>query len=156
SGVSSDERLILEIGQFDEITLYSAVALTNLLPDPERAIWRLAQSVYAWGRVATVQRLARTEQAEIKAWLLRGGFRNTNINEYLSYIEATKGELLPALSVSQIDDELLLASADILSALIAGGPAEQIEDYLDGPAACVAFLRHAVTRDAPSLAVVSG
>lgn len=155
SGVASDEALLLEIGQSDEITLYSAVALANLLEDSEAAIWRLAQSVRGWGRIAAVERLADTGSPEIKIWLLRGGFRNGIMYEYLAYIAATSGEMLRALSAQEIDDELLVSSAEILSALIAGGPAEQIEDYRDGAAACVSFLRHALKRDVPALTVVS-
>lgn len=155
SGVADDEALILEIGRHDEFSLFSAVALSNLLDNSEDAIWRLAQSVHGWGRIAAVERLADTRDPRIKSWLLREGFRNDIMFEYLAYIAATRGELLNALHVPDIDDGLLLSAAQILSALIAGGPAEGIEDYRDGPAACEAFLRHALLRDAPSLPIVS-
>lgn len=155
SGEAADASLILEIGQSDEFTLYSAVALANLLQDSEGELWRLAKSVHGWGRIAVLERLAGTQNEQIKAWLLRDGFRNSIMYEYLAYIAATAGDMLPALSAPEIDDELLVASAEILSALIVGGPAEQIEDYRDGPDACVAFLGHALTREAPPLSVVS-
>jgi hypothetical protein len=155
SGAPDDASLILEIGQSDEFTLYSAVALANLLPDCEAELWRLAKSVHGWGRIAAVERLANTRNEQIKAWMLRDGFRNSIMYEYLAYIAATAGQMLQTLSAPEIDDELLLASAEILSALIMGGPAEQIENYRDGPAACVAFLGHALTRESPPLSIVS-
>lgn len=154
SGTAGDEAVVLEIGQAEEFTLYATVALRNLLAEPEDALWRLAKSVHGWGRIATVERLAGTEDPRIRAWLLRDGFRNDIMNEYLAYLAATRGEMLDALSAPRIDEELLLAVADILLALVAGGPAESIEDYRDAAPACVAFLRHALERDAPALNVV--
>lgn len=155
SGGTDDEALISQIGLSDEFTLYSVVALANLFESPERAIWRLAQRVYGWGRIAAVERLSRTQDADIKRWLLLAGFRNAIMNEYLACIAATTGELLPALQAPDVDNDLLASAAGILDALISGGPAEQIEDYPDGAAACVAFLRHALDVEAPSLDVVS-
>jgi hypothetical protein len=155
AGEPDDENLIRQIGQFEEITLFSLVGFTNLLPEPEDAIFRLAQRVHGWGRVHAVERLAKTSDPRIKRWVLREGFRNAIMYEYLAYIAATTGGLLSALEDSEIEDELLLAAAEILAALISGGPAQDIEDYADGAAACAAFLEHAAKRDVPSLPIIS-
>jgi hypothetical protein len=155
SGEPQDEELIRQIGQFEEITLFSLVGFANLLPEPEGAIFHLARRVHGWGRIHAVERLADTTDPQIKRWILLEGFRNTIMHEYLAYIAATTGGLLSALEKSEIEDELLLAAAQILAALIAGGPAQDIGDYAQGAAACVAFLEHANKRDAPSLPVIS-
>jgi hypothetical protein len=66
SGAASDEALLIEIGQSDEFTLYSAVALANLLPNAEESTWRLAQNAYGWGRIAAVERLSNTQEPASK------------------------------------------------------------------------------------------
>lgn len=64
----------------------------------------------------------------------------------LAYIAATIGGLADALDVEQIDEELFTAAGDIISALITGGPAEDIDDYAEGPRAFDLSLRHARQR----------
>ena len=95
-----------------------------------------------WGRIHVVERLARTENSEIKDWLLREGYRNSVMYEYLAYTCATAGGLLSALSEDSVDQELLTSAGEILSALIAGGPAECIDDYEDGALAVEMYLGH--------------
>ena len=62
------------------------------------AIWKLAKAVHGWGRIHAVNYLADlTITPEIKDWMLREGFRNRVLNEYLAYSCATAGELKQAL-----------------------------------------------------------
>jgi hypothetical protein len=154
SGVANDAALISTIGNYEEITIYSVIALSNLLADAEQAIWSLARDVHGWGRIRVVNRLATTKNPEIKKWMLREGFRNTIMYEYLAYTCATAGELRVAIRGNEIDTELLTAAGEILSALIRGGPAEEIEDYIDGPAVCVSYLRHMATNPARDVRAV--
>lgn len=90
--------------------------------------------------------LTGTSNPEIKAWLLREGFRNGIMYEYLAYDCAVVGDLDVALARDDADPELLVGAAEILSALIQGGPAQSIEDYACGAKTCVAFLRHMANR----------
>jgi hypothetical protein len=46
-----DAGLIVRLGLLEELTLYSVVALKNLLPDADPAMWDLAQQVSGWGRI---------------------------------------------------------------------------------------------------------
>jgi hypothetical protein len=154
SGGANDAALISTMGNYEQITIYSVVALSNLLADAEQAIWNMARDVHGWGRVRAVNQLATTKNPEIKNWMLREGFRNTIMYEYLACICATAGELSVALRGNEIDTELLIATGEILSALIRGGPAEEIEDYIDGPAVCVSYLRHMATNPARDVRAV--
>lgn len=141
-------EVLMTLGRHDEFTLYAAVALRNN-PDAAAAegdLWELARSVHGWGRVHTVERLADTQDARIKDWMLRDGFRNSILNEYLAYTCATTGGLLAALSADDVDDDLLLGGGEILAALINGGPAQSIADYDDAPAAVEHYLRHVARR----------
>lgn len=61
------------------------------------------------------------------------------MNEYLAYIAATTGELVRHLE-EPIDPEALDAACDIVSALLMGGPAEDIDDYADGARAIILLL----------------
>jgi hypothetical protein len=141
-----DVELVSTIGCFEEITLYSVVALRHLLTEPDEAVWRLARNVHGWGRIQAVERLTDTQDPAIKEWLLREGFRNAIMYEYLAYACAVAGGLYEALAGAEPDDEIIAAAGEILTALIIGGPAQNIEDYEDGAGACVAYLRRLAAR----------
>ena len=134
AATQEDLDVLRVLGRHEELTLYAAVALARQSDDPELELWQLAQGVDGWGRIQIVERLAGTERPEIKAWLLRDGFRNAVMDEYTAYTAATTGDLVAALE-GPVDDELLAGAVGILRALLAGGPAEDIGDYAEGPRA---------------------
>jgi len=140
----TDKETFLILGRHDEFTLFAAVALQNSLPSPEPALFQLAKSVDGWGRIQAVERLRNTRDPEVRGWLLREGFRNSIMHEYLAHLCATTGGLKQALEAAAIDDALLDGAGELLAALIAGqgGPAEGIDDYEDGAAAAASYLRH--------------
>lgn len=117
-------ELLMTLGRHEELTLYAAVALGNAAgEDAERHLFELARAVDGWGRIQIVERLAETDDPEIKAWMLRDGYRNDVMFEYLAYTCAVAGELCGALEADSIDPALLDGAGDIIAALIAGGPA---------------------------------
>jgi hypothetical protein len=140
-----DQPMLVAVGAHDEFTLFAAVALTNLGAD-QRALWSLAQRVTGWGRIHAVRRLTDTTDPEIRAWMLRDGFHNDVMDEYLAYTCATTGHLADALAPADIDDALFRGASGILSALASGGPAEDLSDYGDADRALGAWLRHAERR----------
>ncbi len=137
-----NESLFQTLGRHEEFTLFCAVALANVSADPEQSLWTLARNVNGWGRIHVVERLAQTENVGIKNWLLRDGYRNSVMYEYLAYTCATAGGLLSALSEDTVDRELLTSAGEIIAALIASGPAENIDDYEDGAWTVEMFLSH--------------
>ncbi|MFL6121926.1 hypothetical protein [Actinophytocola sp.] len=145
TGLGDELAVVRMLGTHEEFTLYCAVAVSNGLPDPESELWALAASVDGWGRIQCVERLRDTADPDIRAWLLREGFRNSIMYEYLAYTAATTGGLLAALS-GEVDRGLLTAAGEILSALIGGGPAEDIDDYEAGADAVEAYLSLMTTR----------
>jgi len=134
AATDDDLDVLRVLGRHDEFTLCAAVALSRLVADPDGELWRLAQGVDGWGRIQVVERLAGTERPEIRDWLLRGGYRNSIMDEYTAHLAATTGDLVGALE-GPVDDELLAGAVGILRALIVGGPAEDIGDYDDAPRA---------------------
>ncbi len=134
TGGRADRDLLLTLGRHEEFTLYCAVAIRNCEPEPDPVLWSLAQGVDGWGRIGVVERLEATKDEEIRDWILRHGFRNSIMYEYLAWIAATTGRLCQRLAAADPDDELLDAASDIISALIMGGPARDIDDYEDAPA----------------------
>lgn len=142
TGLGDDVAIVRTLGVHDELTLFAAVALTNGLPDPESELWALAASVDGWGRIQCVERLAGTTDPAIKDWILRTGFRNAVMDEYLAHIAATTGGLLDALRAPEVDRGLLTAAGEIIEALVMGGPAEDLDDYDDGADAVEAYLGH--------------
>jgi hypothetical protein len=154
AGDARDRDLLVLLGTLEELTLYAAVALQRSQPDREQAVYQLARRVDGWGRIQTVERLRATQDPEIRAWLLRGGFRNSIMDEYLAHLAATTGGLLDALTEAVVDDELFDNAGALLTALGAGGPAEDMGDYPDGPAAVDRYLTLAAARP-PTLAGIT-
>jgi hypothetical protein len=144
SGDAEDRDLVIRLGLLEELTLYSLVALQNLSPEPEEAIFALAQQVEGWGRVEAVRRLEGAQSAEVKRWLLYGGYVNRIMDEYTAFIAATTGGLRRALESGDVDDELLDHAGAILNALAMGGPAEDLSDYEEAQPALAAYLRRMV------------
>jgi hypothetical protein len=141
TGLDEDFDAVNLLGRHDEFTAYAVDAFTSGLADPEPALWDLAKHVHGWGRIECVDRLAGTRDPAIQDWILRDGFRNAVMDEYLAYTAATVGGLLEALRGENVDRELLTAAGDILQALIEGGPREDMDDYTDGFDACEAYLQ---------------
>lgn len=144
-----DRDLLLTLGRHDEFTLYAAVAIANTAADETRdqTLMSLARSVDGWGRVHVVERLAGSEDPVIQSWLLREGFRNAIMPEYLAHTAATTGKLAEALGAQIVDDKLMDAAGELISALINGGPAKDIDDYEDGPVAITRFIDHVEGRE---------
>lgn len=140
---SDHSELLLALGRHEEFTLYAAVALTNTKGEAaEEALFELAENVDGWGRIQVVERLADTRDERIKAWLLREGYKNSVMYEYLAYTCASSGNLRKALEAEAVDPELLAGAGDIIQALIAGGPAEDMDDYADGAIVVDRYLHH--------------
>ena len=126
--------------------MYAAIAFANSRENPDPDIFQMAKRVEGWGRIHCVERLSKTTDPEIKNWILRDGFRNRVMNEYLAYIGATTGGLLDALKQPNPDRELLTAAGEIFSALFSGGPAETLDDYDQAPTALRLWLEHMATK----------
>jgi len=150
TGVGDSAGLLRTLGAHDEFTLYAAVAFGNGTEHAESEIWSLAKIVDGWGRIQCVERLRHTTDPAIRQWILRTGFRNSVMYEYLAYVAATTGGLLEALR-GGFDRELLDAADDVIAALIEDGPAENLDDWADGADAIEAYLSvqtsHAETLD---------
>jgi hypothetical protein len=138
----ADLELFQTLGRHDEFTLFCAVAIANSSEDHDEALWTLGRNVSGWGRIHVVESLAQTTNPAIKRWLLREGFRNSVMYEYLAATCARAGGLLDALSEDQVDRDLLTAAGEILQALTTGGPAEDIDDYEDARPVIESYLDH--------------
>jgi len=134
------KELLMTLGRHDEFTLYAAVAIQNGMEAGNEVLWELARDVHGWGKIHLVERLEPT-RPEIAAWLLRHGCRNHIMHEYLACLCARKGDLRQALAAEQIDGELFEGATDIVSALLYGGPAEDIDDYAHAPQVLADYVR---------------
>lgn len=144
-----DRDLLLTLGRHEEFTLYAAVALGNSEEDGELSLWALACLVTGWGRIQIIERLAETKDEQIKAWMLREGYRNDIMDEYTALVCARTGDLLGALRRPDSDEKLLKGAGSILTTLVRGrgGPAEDIGSYPEGAEAAALYLRHLQTRE---------
>ena len=143
----NDGDVLLTLGRHEEFTLFAIVALSNRDQGGERVIFELAKNVTGWGRIHLVERLTETTNDEIRAWLLRDGYRNEIMWEYTALICARTGGLLDAVRLPDPDDALLTGAGDLLATLTAsGGPAEGMESYPDGAEAAEHWARHLRSR----------
>ena len=141
-----DRELFRILGRHDEFTLFCAVALGNAEGNSEHELWELGKCVNGWGRVHVVERLAKTEDPAIKDWLLREGYKNSVMHEYLACACATGGDLRSALQRENIDADLLASAGDIIQALLRGGPAEDIDCYADGATVIELYVKQLTAR----------
>jgi len=145
-GICQEKSVIDDIkliGLHDEFTLFSVVSILNLSDDKVNDLWELAKKVDGWGKIHIVERLAKMELTnDIKDWLIIDGYKNSIMYEYLTYTCAVNGELHSHLGKAVISKKLFKASADIIEALIAGGPAEDISIYSYASITIENFVRH--------------
>ncbi|AYF76166.1 hypothetical protein D7D52_22610 [Nocardia yunnanensis] len=154
-GDASDRELLLLLGTFDDLTLYAVIALAKTQPDREQAIYSLARRVEGWGRIYAVERLRGTQDPDIKSWLLRSGFRNGILDQYLAHIAATTGDLYTALLSPAVDAELLDGASGILAALAdLHGPTADIRHYVDA-LPCMARFGELIGAAPPNLTYIS-
>jgi hypothetical protein len=150
--VRTDDDLssLMTLARHDEFTLHAAFAAGNRLTveDAVQVWWEMAQNVSGWGKIHTVEQLCRhlANRPDIQAWLLRHGCANSIMPEYLAHCCATAGHLREALSADVVDKELLDGACLIVSALLTGGPAEDIDSYPDGVFVVQALLEHLAQR----------
>ncbi|HEY7599933.1 MAG TPA: hypothetical protein VH741_08400, partial [Candidatus Limnocylindrales bacterium] len=135
AGDERDVELLETLARHDEFSLVAGVALATVLDDPIQAWWRVGCRAGGWGRVEAVERLADHDDElpdEVRAWLLRHACLDAPLGPYMAYACATVGRLEAALD-GLVDDELLDGACTILSALVTGGPDEDMQDYEPGP-----------------------
>jgi hypothetical protein len=147
-GDERDRELLVLLGALEELTLFAVVALMATQPDRERAVFDVARRVTNWGRIHAVERLASTTDPEIQAWLLRDGFRNGVMYEYLACIAATAGRLYEALLDPAPDQELITSAGEVLATLsLLGGPAKDMRHYPDAVPAMHRFAELVAERE---------
>ena len=145
---SRDGHVILgRLGRHDEFSLYAGVALSNTSDDGDEAVWDLARAVHGWGRIHLVERLIDTDDTRIKAWLVREGYRNTVLIDYLAHACALAGDLRGALDqpTVTVDEDLLRGAGDIIESLfdaVVDGPAPGIDEYADAAEVIDLYMRH--------------
>lgn len=129
---ADDCDLFLQIGKHEEFTLFSTVAMTHSLADPEEALWELGKCVKGWGRIHVIETLSRTQNPEIQNWMLREGYKNSLMYEYTAYTCATTGKLYNALCQPNPDEALINATCSMLEFMVA--PGLDLGAYEEGPA----------------------
>ena len=135
AGDERDVELLETVARHDEFSLVAGVALATVLDDPIEAWWRVGCGARGWGRVEAVDRLAELADDlpdDVRGWLLRHACRTADLPDHVAFACATAGRLETALD-ALVDDELLDGASAILSALVNGGPAEDMDDYEPGP-----------------------
>jgi hypothetical protein len=141
AGDERDAEALETLARHDEFSLVAGTALASVLGDPGTAWWRVCCVTTGWGKVEAVGRLTaqRDLHPDARAWLLRHGCNDVVMPEYVAHAVATAGRLEDALD-GLVDDALLDGACVILSALVNGGPAEDIDDYEPGPRVATAVL----------------
>ncbi len=132
------------LGLHDEFTVFATIAISNLTDNDVSELWDLSKKVNGWGKIQLVDRLTKMELTDqMREWLILEGYKNDIMYEYLAFTCATHGLLHEKLESKEIDSKLFKASADIIGALMVGGPAEDISEYIYASSVIKNFIRHA-------------
>ena len=151
AGDASDRPMLHLLGRHEEFTLFVAVALGRISEDWVLELWELAKHVHGWGRVHVVERLCQQRDPRLMDWLIREGFKNSVMDEYLAVPCAEAGNLHVVVGTEAVDDALLASIARLISAMITGGPARDISDYAQGAEVVESYLNHVSWRPEPPL-----
>lgn len=138
------KELLFTIGMHEEFTSYVVFALDDGTKEANHQIWKLAQSVHGWGKIAAVEQLEATT-SEIRYWLLTKGCESNIPSEYLAYMCAIKGELAVALYDETISKDLYDGIGCIIQTLLHEDIEPDIEDYLFENAVLFRFVKHSRT-----------
>lgn len=111
------------------------------MPPPILDLWRDCRAASGWDKVEAIGRLTAHDDLpdEVRHWLLRHGCEDVVMAEFVAHACATSGRLEDELG-GLVDEELLDGACVILSALVNGGPAEDIDDYEPGPRVATVLL----------------
>lgn len=134
-GRSEDAELFRTIGRHEEFTLYAAVALAHVVPDPLPEWEELLRHVSGWGKTELAALMLRDPQPGVRDLLIRNGLGTGNALEL-----AVGCRLHEALAVDDPDDELVRGAGDIIHAL--AFPTDSPEDLGEYPDAGVAVERY--------------
>lgn len=139
---STSQRLLLLFSLHPEFTLYAIRSLKQRLSceEFEPFLYSLGKRTKGWGRIQFIEHLPSTLSVNNRYWLLTEGYKNNVMTEYVAYDCVTKGALLEMLHTHPLDNDLLLGCSDLVRALINGGPAKDIYDYVEGAQACNTFI----------------
>ena len=136
-----DLELLMKLGRHEEFTLFAAVAISNSREESGDLLWELARNVEGWGRIHAVELLAENPTPAVRPWLLREGYRNSILYEYLAGVCARAGDLAGALRAAEVDGELLDAAVEIVDALF-HVPGDELERYAEAGEAVSLLLSH--------------
>jgi hypothetical protein len=140
SGTETDIPLITRLGRVSVLTAPAAMAISDLLAQPEKALFELAKATDGWGRVHAIHGLPAKFSPATQEWLLRGGYAGGVAVEEVAYSVVTKGDLVSALRCSA-DEDLLHHAGILIGALLDRGPSGDIRDYSEGGLALELYLR---------------
>ena len=138
------KELLFTIGLHEEFTAYVLFALKNGIKESNTEIWRLAQSVHGWGKVAAVKQLDAPSE-EIKHWFRTKGCESSISHAYLAYVCAEKGELDEVLYENTISKELYDGASLIIEGLLHDMSTEGMDDYSDAGLILSRFVYHSST-----------
>jgi len=132
------------LGIHDEFTVFSTIALSNLSDNLVGDLWHLAKLVDGWGRIRVVDILAQMDLSDkIRDWLVRDGYKNNIMYEYLALTCATNGRLGKKLAKDSIDQGLFDSAGEIIVALMDEGPAQGMSEYKEAEETIQSYVRHA-------------
>jgi len=151
-GLMSSDRfnsLFIAFGRHEEFAKFSGVALDRTLAEDDslKVLWDLARSLHGWGRIDIVKRIAPRGDATFRHWLVREGFQNSIMDEYLAATAAVDGQLAEQLAAPDAgsDTALLDGATRIIRALCnphdPGGSRPPVADFYDIPDGATAARR---------------
>jgi hypothetical protein len=137
-------ELLMFLGWHEDLVEYVAAVLPCIMSDPELLLWELAKRDVGWARIdIIIDYLQYTQRPEIKAWLLRDGYRLDMPIKYVACECAIGGDLLGALADQTPDDALLYGAAEILAEMMSpGGPCDCLSGFPDAIPATQQLLAH--------------
>ena len=141
-GDSTDNGLLVLLGQHGEFTLFSVMAIEAVNRDPTPVLVDLAGATREWGRVAVIEGLLRHDSPVVRDYLLRHGFDDLGflVGAEVALKVATQCRPLDAIQAAGEDAELIRGIGLVLYTLCMS-PHGDLGDYGDARPATIEFMR---------------
>lgn len=130
----SHKEKLFTIALHEEFTSYALLGISRLEKDAQSFMWKLANELTGWGKVAVMHHLNALTQEE-KQWFLRQRFANETMNEAVALIIAETAEFDVLLSENLVDELTFLQISEVLFYLIKENEHGErtIDDYQFAP-----------------------
>lgn len=144
TNVEAHKEKLYMLALHEEFTSYALLGISHLENDAHNFMWKLANELSGWGKVAVMHHLTAITPEE-KQWFLQQYFSDETMNEAVALIIAETAELDVLLTEDMVDETIFFRINAVLFNLLKENEQGEriIDDYQFAPLVLKRFAHHA-------------